>query len=482
MSTQIPLIDIQPSPTNPRSRKDVDALAELVESVKTFGVLSPVLLRTPAPVAKGSKVVHRKYEIVYGHRRFAAACSAGLDEIPADVRELTDEQALEIQLVENRDREDVHPLDEAEIYRRFHEEFGHSAEDISARVGRPIQFVKDRLRLMDLVEEAKADFLDGRIHLGHAIILARLKPAEQKRAIDSCLFESENVLVWEEQESDDIEDEPLKACTVRELQGWVDSHVKLDVKAPVIADLFPQTHAAVALASEGALKVIPITHEHVVPEDAKDGERVYTTKSWRRADGKFKSKTCDKSVIGIVMVGAGRGESFAVCINKTCAVHYLEEIKAAAARVKHGSGSKAATKAASRVVTVHNKWEIQNKLNDLNRKAFQASAPAITALIIKQIAKFEVKPTGKLADLLVQACCGRGGKPTAHMARGKDAKSLLRYLLLQVLESEMGEWNGFSEFPKTAKNLGLKLEGLIPKRITKLPAETKGAKAAGDDE
>ncbi len=482
MSTQIPLSDIQPSPTNPRARMDDAALAELVESVRTFGVLSPVLLREAPVAVKGSKSARRKYEIVYGHRRFAAAVGAGLDEIPADVRELTDEQALEIQLVENRDREDVHPLDEAEAYQRFHQQFGHSAEDIAARVGRPIQFVKDRLRLMQLVEEAKEHFLEGRIHLGHAIILARLKPDDQKRAIKAGLFQEENLLYHPDDESDE---DPIKVRTVRELQGWVDSHVKLDVKAPIVADLFPETHAAIEQVGGNPKQLLPITHESYLPPDAKDGERVYTPQSWRRADGNHKSKTCDKSVLGIVMVGPGRGESFHVCINRTaCKVHFAEEIKAAAARAKHGSASKSAGKATARASNTQNKYDIQNKLNEANRQAFNASAPAIVAAIIKQLGKLEVKPNGKLADLLVQQCLEYGDKPTAHMARGKDAKSLLRYLVLQALETEMGEWASFREFPKLAKNLGFKLDGVFPKPITKLPAEAKGAKSApvADDE
>lgn len=477
----LPLHEIQPSPSNPRARMDQKALDELTASVIKYGVQSPVLARE---IPKGHPKQNPKcrYELVYGHRRLAAAQAAGLSEIPAQVRPLTDQEALEIQLVENRDRADIHPLDEAEAFRRFHWDYKYSVEDIAARVGRPVQYVKDRLRLMLLVPEATDHFLEGRIHLGHAIILARLKPAEQKRAIDAGLFQDENVLFREDEEPEEAEDQPLKVRTVRELQGWVDSHVKLDVKAPVIADLFPETHAAVAQAAEGALKVLPITYEYVIPDDAKDGERVYTTRSWRRADGKSKSKTCDKSVTGIVMVGPGRGESFAVCINKTCTVHYAEEIKAAAARAKHGTGSKAASKATARANNSQSRWELENKLDDLNRKAFQASAPAVTAQLIKLIGKLDVKPTGKLADYLVGSICDRGSKPTTHMARGKDAKAFLKYLLLLALEGEMDGWNSFVEFPKTARKLGFKLEAVLPKRLTKLPTEAKGAKPTADED
>ncbi len=476
MSTPIPVGDIQHSPTNPRGRMDEATLAELTASVRLYGVLSPVLVRPSPRPSKASPTPVRKYELVYGHRRFEAARRAGLAEIPADVRELTDEQALEIQIVENKDREDIHPLDEASAFVRLHEQFRHSADDIAARVGKPVQYVRDRMRLLSLVPRAHAHFLAGEILLGHAMVLSRLKPADQERTIEHGLFEDEQLLIHPDEDADDDQGS-LKPRTVRELQGWIDQHVKLDVTAPVIAELFPETHSALGQAESEAAKILPITHEYAVPPDAKDGSRVYTSKSWRRADGKLKSKTCEKSVLGIVMVGPGRGESFHVCIDKTCRVHFPEAVKAAAARAKHGSASKSASKAVLREQSAEAKRLRESKLRDLNRQAFSEAIPAITALLIKQLAKTDVKPSGKLADLIVKKVCGYA-KPSAHVARGKDAKQFLRFLVFQAIDEEFDEWDAWQTFPKLAKSLGFKLEAAYPKPITELPPVAEEPKKA----
>lgn len=306
---------VQPSKTNPR--RGPGDLAELTESIGKHGVLQPILVR---PIA--SLTDEPRFEIVAGHRRFAAASGAGLNEIPALVRELDDQAALEIQVIENLDRSDLHALEEAHGYERLITLHKYDVARIAARIGRSVQYVYDRVKLLKLIKPLQELFLEDKITAGHAIVLARLKSDDQKRLLDpSCdgLFQGE-YLLWNPDENTSEAKGPfegVKARSVRELQAWVDENVRFDAKAadPV---LFPETVAAVT----DAPKVIPITHSHQIRPEAREG-RTYGPKAWERADGLKGSKTCEHSVIGFIAIGPGRGQSFAVCTAKEkCPTHW----------------------------------------------------------------------------------------------------------------------------------------------------------------
>lgn len=165
----VPLEQIRTSPTNPRRTfPDTD---DLVESVRRLGVLQPVLVRPTGD----------HYELVFGERRFRAATDAGLPEIPAMVREMDDEQVLEAQLVENMQREDVHPLEEAEALERLMQRYGHTADDLAAKLGRSKTYVYQRLKLLDLCEEGRNAFLAGLISPTIALLLARVPVQDLQR-------------------------------------------------------------------------------------------------------------------------------------------------------------------------------------------------------------------------------------------------------------------------------------------------------------
>jgi ParB/RepB/Spo0J family partition protein len=170
----INLPDIVRSKTNPRKTFDKDRLAELTASVKAHGVLQPILVR---PNGKEGT-----YELVAGERRFRAAQAAGLASIPAMVRELTDVQVLEVQVIENLQRDDLHPLEEAEGYRQLHEKHGYSVEDLAAKVGKSKAYVYARLKLCDLAPAARKPFVEGKVSASIALLVARIpdpKLAEQ---------------------------------------------------------------------------------------------------------------------------------------------------------------------------------------------------------------------------------------------------------------------------------------------------------------
>lgn len=153
------LAKIKTNPKQPRKIFDPEALEELASSIKTQGILQPLMVR---PLGDGS------YELVVGERRFRAAGMAGLTEAPVIIRDLTDEQALFIALVENLQRENLNPIEEAEGYKFLRDQFSLSQEAIAERVGKNRATVTNTLRLLQLPAKMQAELQEGHITPGHA--------------------------------------------------------------------------------------------------------------------------------------------------------------------------------------------------------------------------------------------------------------------------------------------------------------------------
>jgi len=153
---------------------------ELVASIKEKGVLVPVLARA---MEGKDKIV--KYEVIAGNRRLAAAKEAGLDEIPAQVVEMDEVEAREAQIVENLQRQDIHPLDEGELYRQLIEKSKprYEAKDIALKVGKSETYIRQRLGLTNLSEKAKKAFREEKINISQAIVLCRLEDEKQQNDI-----------------------------------------------------------------------------------------------------------------------------------------------------------------------------------------------------------------------------------------------------------------------------------------------------------
>lgn len=180
IARSIPLDALHPSPTNPRKRMNKDDLRELADSIKQFGVLQPILVR-PMNIDESA------FEIVAGHRRYEAAKMAKLKTIMATVRTLTDEETLEIQLIENIQRKDVHPLDEAHGFLNLTKITGWSIPEICAKVSKSKSYVYQRMVLVDLCDEAKDAFYANEIETSVALLLARVPKVLQKRATKTIL-------------------------------------------------------------------------------------------------------------------------------------------------------------------------------------------------------------------------------------------------------------------------------------------------------
>lgn len=162
---QIPLIQIGANPDQPRKTFSDDELAELAASIKEKGVLQPILLRS----VTGQPYM---YEIVAGERRFRASKMAGLNEIPALVKNITNENAMEIALIENVQRENLNPIEEAAAYRNLMEKCGYELADVSRLIGKSESYIRNSLRLIALPEEVKEMVEQGKISASHARTIA----------------------------------------------------------------------------------------------------------------------------------------------------------------------------------------------------------------------------------------------------------------------------------------------------------------------
>ena len=162
--------ELTPGKYQPRSHMDSAALAELAESIKAQGVMQPILVR---PVAGGG------YEIIAGERRWRAARMAGLATVPGLVREIPDQQALSAALIENIQREDLNPLEEAAGIQRLTHEFGLTHQAVAESLGRSRAAVSNLLRLLELALPVRELLAEGRIDMGHARALLALPDARQ---------------------------------------------------------------------------------------------------------------------------------------------------------------------------------------------------------------------------------------------------------------------------------------------------------------
>jgi ParB family chromosome partitioning protein len=168
----LPIESLVPNPQQPRRSFDSQALEELTASIRSTGVLQPLVVRP-----RGSQ-----YEILVGERRWRAAQQAGLARVPAIVREASDAEALELALVENLLREDLNPLEAAQAYQRLLAEFGWTQEELARRLGKDRSSVTNALRLLRLPAPIQEDLRAGRLTMGHARALLGLpSPAAQLR-------------------------------------------------------------------------------------------------------------------------------------------------------------------------------------------------------------------------------------------------------------------------------------------------------------
>lgn len=464
---QIPVELIDESKLNPRSHFDQKRMEELTASVREHGVLTPLLVR---PAKRGSSGRGQlRFELAAGHRRLRAARAAGLATVPAVERAMDDRRFAEVLNLENLQREDLDELDEAEGFRQLRELAGYDVDAIALKLSRSTKYVYDRLKLLDLVDEARALLRAGRITAGHGILLARLAPEVQKSACDPNLSgnQSERGGLWEYEKPDhrglfgDETPHPLtggeadllearKPKTVRELEAWINAHVRLDktrldpVYDPAAHSLFAATEA------EEALEVVHITRLHQLPPSARGADRTLCARSWKRADGeeefdpsawrRKKTKPCEHAVKGVVVVGPGRGEVFDICTaKKACKVHWKDEQKGA---------PKSRTSADSRRQS-QARWKAQREREDAARdqqeQAWEKAWPTFEATIRQKVGSMDLDATSKCVQQAFRAM----GEPLdmsesacdALLHRSKDGfRALVELFALGLARKSGDRW------------------------------------------
>jgi ParB family chromosome partitioning protein len=347
---EISLERIRESKTNPRQVFDGVKLGELADNIKVHGVLQAILVRPSPDGADGT------YELVAGARRFRASKLAGKSTIPATVRDLTDAECREIQLIENLQRADIHALDEALGYRALRDinQLSYTVEAIAATVAKSPSYVKGRISLAELVPAVQTAFYDGKLTVAHALEIARLQPKDQERALMECFPDHRSA-------GSILKDRKAEALTVRQLRDWIEREIYLDLKnAPFDSEdanllpaagacsacpkrtgnnplLFPEirnkslcTDPACYQAKVQAfvqLRVGPLVKEGQQPVQiselpswqahARTPNTLYEGQ-YRRAE---REAECPNTQVGVIIDGRKAGTILKVCMDEKCKTH-----------------------------------------------------------------------------------------------------------------------------------------------------------------
>lgn len=170
---------VEPNREQPRKNFDEDALQELADSIKQFGLLQPILVQ--------DRKTH--YEIIAGERRWRAAKLAGLKEVPVIIRDYTDQEIVEISLIENIQREDLNPIEEAQAYKRLLTEFNLKQDEVAERVSKSRTAVTNSMRLLKLCDEVQQMIIDDMLSTGHARALISIENPEEQYTIAQKIFD-----------------------------------------------------------------------------------------------------------------------------------------------------------------------------------------------------------------------------------------------------------------------------------------------------
>ena len=177
--TIVNITKVEPNREQPRKHFDEDSLEELAESIKQFGLLQPILVQDRKTY----------YEIIAGERRWRAAKKAGLKEVPVIIKNLTDQEIVEISLIENIQRENLNPIEEAQAYKRLLTEFNLKQDEVAERVSKSRTAVTNSMRLLKLCDDVQQMIIDDMISTGHARALITIENPEQQYAIAQQIFD-----------------------------------------------------------------------------------------------------------------------------------------------------------------------------------------------------------------------------------------------------------------------------------------------------
>ena len=177
--TTVKITKVEPNREQPRKNFDEDTLQELADSIKQFGLLQPILVQDRKDY----------YEIIAGERRWRAAKLAGLKEVPVIIRNYTEQEIMEISLIENIQREDLNPIEEAVAYKRLIEEFHLKQDEVAERVSKSRTTITNSMRLLKLCEYVRQMIIDDKLTTGHARALIPIEDEEQQKQIAERIFD-----------------------------------------------------------------------------------------------------------------------------------------------------------------------------------------------------------------------------------------------------------------------------------------------------
>ncbi|MBI2439306.1 MAG: ParB/RepB/Spo0J family partition protein [Candidatus Moranbacteria bacterium] len=192
--TSVPLevstTKIVPNPHQPRMHFDEEKLDELTRSIKEHGILQPLVV-SPARESNGEKKEGGRYELIAGERRLQAAKRAGLETVPTIVRDVSEQEKLELAIIENVQRHNLNPIEEAKAYLRLLDEFGMQQDAVAKKMGKSRSTIANTLRLLHLPVEIQRAVMEGKISEGHARALLAIENPEKQRAIFDLIIKEE---------------------------------------------------------------------------------------------------------------------------------------------------------------------------------------------------------------------------------------------------------------------------------------------------
>lgn len=408
---EIPLNQLRPAAWNPRKSMDAGKLDELVASIRSKGVLEPAIVR---PIDRANAAV--VYEVVAGHRRLAAAERAGLETLPCIVRDLSDSGALEIAVIENSQRADVHPIEEAEaIERLMLLDSAYTVEAVAAKLGVHVTTVNRKLRLLKLIDAAREAYAANAITSAHAERLAKLPADVQSKALVECfsdlligedledeLAEARADIYREHPDVSDIETEvgllihrrdwarlAQAIASINTLDRWIRERTKVDVagdtenKQLVLEQLTDDDVTALSAAADepgeivGALEQLSATHNYNFDRAAAKAMGVLHASQWHEiANDK---DACDQAKKGVIVHGGDLRVVSFCRKSKKCTKHWpvAEKPTRAAAGDSTGPSEKPY-------------WEIERERRDAEAKAWGELREALRPLVVAHVknAKF----------------------------------------------------------------------------------------------
>jgi ParB/RepB/Spo0J family partition protein len=438
----VPISAVFESAFNTRTHFDADKMRDLEASIREVGVLTPLIVR---PVGE-------RYELAAGHRRLRAALAAGVETVPVSVRALTDLQLREVITIENLQREDIHPLDEAEGYRSILKASkAYTVAIVAAKVGKSESYVYRRLKLLELEPDLRAALSENRLSVAHAERLCRLPPDLRKEAADpnnGVVWRHSPLVSYGEDETPQREDlQPLHALdqfirtrhhfdpAARDTRHFQEElAVQLDDVERAITDDSKDSDdnvdAAVdaAVASIVSLSVDPMVRMRL---RAKDGDTIPLSPSkWREVKGE--KDRCPHTVKGAITHG-GPARILDVCTKKSCPKHFPVAKKKAANKGKAAAAAKA-----------ENSWEAQQRRD---REAREAWERIQSAARLAFAAHLSAQPLTLEAVIRATVSSHSRKQVSAEYGVELTAKTALQVLILQ----DLSDWSAeaFSASTKT---------------------------------